>query len=132
MSDAVSSVGVVFMRDSSTVAEVRAVDWGGKSRTTHRVTPLDASNGYDVFVAGFRDPGEVTLTMNFTASGYTDIETDYDSNTAQTYQIVINDSGNTEFEFEAYVTNLGVGIPEDGGITMPVTLKITGQPTMTS
>ena len=47
-------------------------------------------------------------------------------------QIVLPDTNNTTFDFTAYVTDLGMAIPFEDKVTATVTLKITGQITMTS
>jgi len=96
------------------------------------VTNLDSSGGYREFIAGFRDGGEVSLTMNFTKTGFDDMNTDFESDSSVNYQIVLPDTGNTTFDFAAYVTSLGMSVPTDDKVTASVTLKITGQVTMSS
>lgn len=140
MSNAISGVGTSFKRangDSSSptftaVAEVNSISGPNLTRDTIDVTSLDSTGGYREFIGGFRDGGEVTLEMNFTLDGYDDLKADFDNDTMWTYQIVLPDSGNTTFEFDGLVTSLGLGIPMDDKITADVTIKVSGQLTVTT
>jgi len=140
---AVSGVGTLFNRsneDSSSsagetfapIAEINSITGPGKTRATIDVTDLDSTGGYREFIAGFRDSGEITLSMNFTLDTYDDLNADFESDTLRTYQVVLSDIGNTTFEFEGLVTSLGLAIPMDDKITSDATIKISGQPLLTS
>ena len=134
-SNAFSGVGTTFKRaDTITssdptftaIAEINSIDGPNKTRDTIDVTSLDSVGGYREFITSFRDGGEVTLEMNFTLAGYNTLNDDFESEDAREYKITLPDTGNTEFDFDAYVTALGLGIPMDDKVTAPVTLKITG------
>lgn len=136
-SNAFSGVGTTFSRSSagssgggtsySTIAEINNIDGPSMSRDTIDVTSLDSTGGYREFIASFRDGGEVTLDMNFTRDGYVDMKDDFESDSKVWYKITLNDTGNTELEFEGLVTALGVAIPMDDKVTASVTIKISGQ-----
>lgn len=138
--NAIAGVGAEFKRADtgssgttfSAIAEVNSISGPNKSRATIDVTSLDSSGGYREFIASFRDAGEVTLEMNWTRDGYDQINDDFESDTAWEYQIVFPDTGNTTLEFTGLVTALGSAIPLDDKITMSVTIKISGQVTLTS
>jgi predicted secreted protein len=139
MSNAVSGVGTVFKRSDmesaptfSAIAEINSIDGPNKSRDTIDVTSLDSTGGYREFIASFRDGGEVSLEMNFTRDGYVDMNADFEVETLVDYQIVLPDSGNTTLDFSGLVTSLGLGIPLDDKITAPVTIKVSGQVTLSS
>lgn len=139
MSDAISGVGTIFKRSDmasaptfSAIAEINSIDGPNKSRDTIDVTSLDSTGGYREFIASFRDGGEVSLEMNFTRDGYVDMNADFEIDTLVDYQIVLPDTGNTTLEFSGLVTNLGLGIPLDDKVTAPVTIKVSGQVTLTS
>ena len=139
MSDAVAGVGAQFKRGDgasvetfTAIAEINSVDGPNKTRDTIDVTSLDSTGGYREFIPGFRDGGEVTLDMNWTRNGYETMNTDFESDDSVNYQIVMTDTGATTYDFAAYVTALGSAIPTDDKITASVTLKITGQITMSS
>lgn len=138
-SNAISGVGTVFKRSDmeaiptfNAIAEINSIQGPDKSRKTIRVTSLDSTGGYEEFIASFRDPGQVVLEMNFTRDGYEAMNDDFELDTRVDYQIVLPDTGHTTLDFEGLVVNLGLGIPLDDKITAPVTIKISGQVTLTS
>lgn len=139
MSNAIAGVSTSFQRESGTssgvyvaIAEVINISGPGMSRDTIDVTNLDSSGGYREFIAGFRDGGEVTLTMNFTVDGYEQMHLDFANDTAINYQIVLPDAGEYTLGFAGLVTALPLSIPTDQQVTMDVTIKITGEVTSTS
>jgi len=114
------------------MAEVNSITGPNKTRATIDVTSLDSSGGYREFITSFRDPGELTLNMNFTLDTYDDMNADFESDSANDYQIILPDVNNTTFELSGLVTSLGVAIPLDDKVSSDVTIKITGQVTLTS
>ena len=139
--NAFSGVGTTFARgagntsgseDFTTIAEINSISGPNKTRSTIDVTSLDSTGGYREFITSFRDAGEVTLEMNFTRDGYEDMNTDFESDTIVEYRITLPDTGNTILDFTGYVTALGSSIPLDDKVTASVTIKISGQVTLTS
>jgi len=132
-SSAISGVGTVFKRNAVALAEVNSISGPNRTRDTIDVTTLDSTGGYREFIGGFRDGGEVVLDMNYTRNGFDLLNTDFENNTtAQSYVLVMPDTGNTEFAFSGWVTAISKSIPLDDKITMSVTIKIDGQITETS
>lgn len=140
-SNAFSGVGTSFKRQSdassdgapyTAIAEVNSISGPNMSRSTIDVTSLDSTGGYREFIAGFRDGGEVTLEMNFSLSTYDQMKDDFENENTHNYQIVLPDTGATTFQFAALVTALGMGVPMDDKVTSSVTLKISGQVTLTT
>ena len=136
MSNAIAGVGTKFRRWNGTnwvdIAEINSITGPGKTRDTIDVTSLDSTGGYREFIGGFRDGGTVTLPMNFTRDTYDLMNTDFESDDLQNYEIFLPDDELTSFEFEALVTELGLAIPADDKVTADVTLKISGQVTINS
>jgi predicted secreted protein len=140
MSDAFVGVGTQFKRGDSAspseaftaVAEVTNIAGPTMSRDAVEVTSLDSTGGYREYKPGFRDPGELTLTMNFTLATWNDFLVDFETDDTVNYQIVFSDSNNTTFDVAAFVTALPVAIPTDDRVTADVTLKITGPLTVTT
>lgn len=131
-SNAISGVGTVFKRNSVAVAEVNSITGPNKSRGTIDVTSLDSTGGYKEFIGSFRDGGTVTLNMNFTRATYDDFNDDFESEDKQTYDIVLPDAGNTTFSFSGLVTDLGLAIPMEDKVSADVSIKISGQVTLTT
>jgi len=129
----VAGVGTVFNRWDSdlgeweAIAEINSITGPGMSRDTIDVTSLDSTGGYREFITGFRNAGTVVLAMNFTRATYEQMKADFESNTAQNYQIVLPDVENTGLDFEGLVTELPLTIPADDKVTADVTIQITGQ-----
>lgn len=139
MSDAVAGVGTLFKRGDgesseafTSLSEVNSIGGPNKTRETIDVTSLDSTGGYREFIASFRDAGEITLEMNWTRDGYDTLNDDFESSNSVNYQIVFPDTGETTYDFAGYVTGVEQSVPTDDKITMTVTIKITGQVTMSS
>jgi predicted secreted protein len=138
MSNAISGVGTVFSRSDmatptpafTAVAEINGITGPGMTRETIDVTSLDSTGGYREFIAGFRDAGTIVLNMNFTAAGFLAFKADFEADTPVDYKIVMPDTDDTTFSFSGLVTELPVEIPKDDKVTMNVTIKISGQVTM--
>jgi predicted secreted protein len=136
---AIAGVGTAFKRGNgaspevfTAIAEVNSITGPGMTRDFIDVTSLDSTGGYREFIGGFRDGGQLTLNMNFTYAGYNAMLTDYESDDAVNYQIVLSDSTETTIDFAAFVTDLPLDIKPDDRVTVSVTLKITGQVTLTA
>ena len=129
-SNAVAGVGTLFRRWSGSawvnIAEINSISGPSMSRDTIDVTSLDSTGGYREFIAGFRDPGTVQLTMNFSTTTFALMKTDFESDTAVAYEIVLSDPTYTSLEFIGLVTELPVEITADDKVTSTVTIKITG------
>lgn len=140
-SNAFSGVGAQFQRASVmssqgesfvAISEINSISGPNKTRAVIDVTSLDSTGGYREFIGGFRDGGEVTLEMNFTPSGFDQMNDDFESDSSRDYKIVLPNTEATEFLFTALVTDLGMAVPMDDKVTANVTLKVTGQVTMTT
>lgn len=127
---AIAGKSTVFHRWSGTawvaIAEINSITGPGMSRDVIDVTSLDSNSGYREFIAGFRNPGTVTLAMNFTRAQYDLMQTDFESDDLQNYEIVLPDSETTSVEFEGLVTELPLTIPADDKVTLDVTIQISG------
>ena len=114
------------------IAEINSIGGPDKSREMIDVTTLDSTGGYDEFIPSFRDGGMVTLNCNWTRDDYENLLGDFDSDSSVNYQIVINDTGATTYDFTGYVQSIGRAIPNKGKIEMTISIKVTGQETMSS
>ena len=119
-----AGVGAEFRRWNSgtgawvAIAKIMSIDGPSMSRDTYDTTALDTTGGYRTFIAGFRDPGNISLSMIFDRDGYDTMKDDFESDTLQNYEIVLPDADNTSLEFEGLVTELPLSIPADDKITM--------------
>jgi predicted secreted protein len=137
MSRAISGVGTIIQRwDGSSewvaIAEVTNISGPGLVRDLIEVTSLDSTGGWREFIAGFRDGGTVVLSMNYTRAGLDMFFEDFESDEVKNYEIILPDAVDTSLEFEGLVQEFPLTIPTDSQITMEVTIKVTGQPTLNS
>jgi len=135
MTQAFAGVGALFRKWSGTawvsLGEVISISGPSMSRNTIDVTSLASTGGYREFIAGLRDPGQVTFQMNFIRDDYDEMKADFESDTVQDYEIVLPDLEKTSIEFQGLVTELPVNVPEEA-VTCNVTIKVTGQVTVES
>lgn len=135
-SKAISGVGTIIQKwvtGSSvweSIAEVTNIAGPGFTRDLIEVTSLDSVSGWREFIPGFRDGNNVVLSMNYTRASLDAFLSDFESDDVQYYEIVLPD--NTSIEFEGFVQEFPLTIPTDAQITMEVTIKITGAPTVNS
>jgi predicted secreted protein len=114
------------------IAEINSITGPGMTRDVIDTTALDTVGGYRTFITGFRNAGTVVLAMNFTRDTYETMKNDFESDSAQDYEIVLPDDDNTSLEFQGLVTELPLSIPPDDKITVDVTIQISGQVTLES
>jgi len=128
---AISGVGTEFHKwDGSAwavLAEVTSIKGPGPKREQIEVTSLDSVGGYKEFIAGFREAGTISLTMNFRRSNYDLLLLDFESDVVQNYEIVLFDTVRTSFEFRGLVTEMPLNITAKDAITMDVSILITGK-----
>lgn len=126
-SKAITGQGTIFKRNGATIGEINSIDGPTKSRETIEVTRLEDVDGYRQYIAGLREPGTVTLNMNFTRDNYDVLNADFESDTIQSYAIELPDEDETVFSFSGYVTELPISIPIGDKITCDVTIQISGK-----
>jgi predicted secreted protein len=136
MTNAVASVGALLKKYTGTawvsVGEVINISGPTMSREIIDVTSLASIGGYKEFIAGFRDPGTLTFTMNFTRADYETMKTDFESDTEKDYELILPDDDVTTLEFSGLVTELPLNLDPGSQITCNITIKVTGQVTVNS
>ena len=118
----------------ASVAEVLDVSGPSYGRDTIDVSHASSPNKYREFIDGFKDAGEVSLTMNFTQASYASFLAKFDSDGFDNYQITIPDdnfSNAPTIMFSASVTGIEADYAVEDKVTAAVTLKISGKPTYT-
>lgn len=126
-SKAITGQGTIFKRNGEAIGEINSIDGPTKSRETIEVTRLEDVDGYRQYIAGLREPGTVTLNMNFTRENYDVLNADFESDTIQSYAIELPDEDETVFTFNGFVTELPISIPIGDKITCDVTIQISGK-----
>ncbi len=114
------------------LANIQSIEGPDKSRETIETTTLDTEGGYKTFIAGLRDAGSISLSMIFSRASFELMNTDFESDIPQQYEIVLPDDETTTLEFEGLVTELPLSITADDVIKADVTIKISGKVEMNS
>lgn len=133
----VTGLGTLFRRWNSTtgawenLSEIVTITGPSMSRDTHDTTTLDTTGGYRTFITGLRNAGTISLSLNFTRDAYETMKDDFEDDSSQNYEIVLPDDDVTTLEFEGFVTECPLTIPESP-ITFDVTIQISGQVTLES
>jgi predicted secreted protein len=138
-SNAFSGINTQFKRGDgasneafTTIAEVKNISGPDVSRDFIDVSSLDSTDGYREFIAGFRDAGQVVLSMNYTRVSYDLLKADFDTNSARNYQIVFGDTGLTTYDFAGWVVGLTHNTDFESAVALEVTIKIDGPIDLTS
>jgi predicted secreted protein len=139
-SQAVSGIGTIFKRwdDSAsvgvwaTIAEIISISGPGMSRETIDVTSFDSTGGYREFIGSLRDGGSIELSMIFRRDTYEIMKDDFEDDTLQNYQILLPDDDATALDFEGLITELPMNIAMDDKIMTDISIKISGQITLSS
>jgi hypothetical protein len=116
------------------IAEILDASLPSKTKDMLDVSHATSPDKYREFIAGFKDAGEVTLSLNMTQSDYAALDTEYELEASNNYELTIPDdnfSTKPTIVFAAHITNLGGAIPTQDKVTVDVTFKITGKPTYT-
>lgn len=126
-SEAITGQGTIFKRNGSPMGEINSITGPSKSRETIEVTRLEDVDGYRQYIGGLREPGTVSLNMNFTRANYDLLNTDYESDDVQAYSIELPDTDGTTFHFNGLLTELPLDIPIGDKITADITIQISGK-----
>lgn len=138
MGDPIAGVGTKFRRWNTTsgtwvnIGQVTNIDGPNKSRDSIETTALDTPGGYKTKIPGFREPGQVVLTMNFTRATFDIMNADFESDDLQNYEIVWPDTDTTSEEFQGFVSAVGRATAVGDVVTANVTIDISGQTTTES
>lgn len=141
--EAISSFGIQLRRGDggspetfTLVGEVRDTTPPQLSSDMEDVTSHQSTNGYEeVIPDGVKKTGEVKFEINYvptnaTHDGTTGLIADWKNGTKRNYRLIWPDSGNTTWNFPAYVTAFEPKAPVKGTLRADVTLKVTGSPTL--
>jgi len=128
---AFTGIGTVLKRGTVAIADVVSINGPGMTRDTVDVTTLGSPGGYREFITGLRDGGTLTFDVLFSKTGYQALKTDFENDEAETYSIELPDDDSTIIGFDGLVTDFPVSIPLDDKVSVSVTIKITGNISVT-
>ena len=128
-----TGIGAKFKRFNTTnghwelIGEITQIKGPTMKLKTIDVTTLGSLGGYNQFIAGLRDPGTITLNLNFARSSFALMKADFESGLIQSYLILLPDANQTTLIFNGFVEELPLTVPIDKQITVDVSIKISGQ-----
>lgn len=126
----IAGVGAQFYRwdgnDWEAIAEVRAIVGPSLGKDVINTTSLDTEVGYNEYISGFVNGGEVSLAMSFTRANYELFKSDFESSDSYHYGIMLPDDEQTFFNFVGLVTEVPLGIVTDDKIDVNIKIKVSG------
>ncbi len=119
----------------TTIAEVTDIKGPGLSMDAVEVTSHDSPNAVKEKIAGLKEVGELTFSINYvptaaTHNATTGLIRDWKNRTKRNFQLVFPDTGATTWSFAALVTNFQPTAPVDGKLAADVTLTPAGDATL--
>jgi len=119
----------------TTIAEVTNIGGPSLKLDAIEATSHDSTEGWREFIGGLLDGGEVTFDVNFiptnaTHDASTGLVADMVARTHRNFELVFPDTSETTWSFTALVTNFQSNEPVDNKLSASVTLKVSGQPTL--
>lgn len=138
MGDGMSAMGTLLRRNGVEIAEVTEIGGPSFSAEVLDITHLRSPNMWREKIAGLKDGGEVTLTLNFdpgnaTHNAATGLLAGYAGAVApptDTYTLVFPDDDATTWEFPAFVSGYEPTAAFEDKLTADVTLTVAGAPTL--
>lgn len=130
-SQAVSGLGTTLSRAGSIIAELETIGGINVTAKDINVSHHTSPNGYEEFIQGMRDGGDVAIEGNFIASdatGQVGLLTDFNAGTVQDFIMTFPDG--TTWTFKAYVKAFSAEGPKDDKLKFKSALKVTGKPAL--
>lgn len=118
------------------IAQVDNIGGPGLKVNALETTNHDSTGGWQEFIGGLKDGGDVKLDINYDPAGATHKDaaggllTDLKNGTANAYALKFSDAATTTWTFSALVTGFEPKAPANGKLAASVNLKVTGVVTM--
>lgn len=117
----------------TTVAEVTNISGPGLSMDTIETTHMESPGAFREFIASLKDPGSVSIDLNFLPSnlnqqGFT---SDFLNRTRRNFRIDWPD-GLARWAFGGYVVSFEPSAAIDDKLSASAEIKVTGEPTFTT
>lgn len=117
------------------IGEVTDISGPNMKRDAIDATHSQSPNGFREFIGGLRDGGEIQVTMNLVAGAAAGdalkkLFDDFKNDSPIDYQIAFDNTAKTYWQAPMLITDLPPTAPMEGKMTMQVTLKVAGEPTL--
>jgi hypothetical protein len=136
-----SSTGTLLQMDDgggitfTTIAQVMDIDGPTISVDTEETTNQSSPGGYEEVIPTIKRSGEVTFDVLFDPSDATHDATTgmifvLNGRLKRSFREVFPTTPSKRWNFTGYITNIGTAAPVAGLLRAPITIKVTGQPTL--
>ena len=112
-----------------TLGKLTNIDWSGIEVNDVQNTQYDATDGYETYEPGTKEPGTITGILNFDKGQVTTVKNAIDSDTTDTFTLTLAD-GST-LACSGHIKSMGLATPLRESVTIPVGIKLSGKPTWT-
>lgn len=130
---AVAAYGTTLTKGGSSVAEIKEINGVDTSGKTIDVTTLSSTEGFEEFILGTKNPGEVRISGFFypgDTNGQAAMWTDYRNGDSDTYIITFPSDLGATWTFTAFVMSFKTGAVVDDAVSFEASLKISGAPSL--
>ena len=130
-SQAVSGFGTTLALAGSVIAELDIIGGVNVTAKDINVTTHASPDGYEEYIQGLRDGGDVAIEGNLIASdsnGQVGLLTDFNAGTIQDFVMTLPDG--TTWTFKAYVKAFSTEGPKEDKLKFKASLKVTGKPAL--
>lgn len=126
------SVGTKILIGSNAIGDLSSIGSPSISQEELDVTTLDSDGGYREFIAGFKDPGEVSISGFFVPNdvGQAALYAALESGDVQDFQIVYPADLGASWTFQGIVTAFNVTTDLEDAIGFEGTIRVSGKPTL--
>jgi predicted secreted protein len=108
------------------LAGITNISGPGITREILDVTAHDSPNAYREFLGGVKDPGEISVDVNYDPEEHDVWIDDLDDVNPRNYELEFPDG--TVWDIAAFLTNFEPTAPFDNKLTASASFKVTGKP----
>lgn len=126
------SVGTVIKIGLDAIANLSSIGSPSITQEEIDVTTLDSAGGYREFIAGFKDPGEVSISGFFepTDAGQAALYAALESGDLQDFEIIYPADLGASWSFQGVVTGYNVTTDVGEAVGFEATIRVSGKPTL--
>jgi predicted secreted protein len=118
------------------IGQLRDIGPPGITRDSIEVTTHDSTDAWREFIKGIKDGGEFTMVVEYdpvlaTHDYSTGLLSDFDEDvTIPNFRLTFPDATTTQWICPGFITNAQPATPLDSDLTMAITVKVSGKPTL--
>lgn len=115
----------------TTVAQIRTISGPGGDTDEIDVTTHDSAAGFKETLAGFKDPGEISIEGILDASaathdGTTGLAARYTDGATVNWKMILPDTGSSTLTFPGWVKNFTIDSSFDDALKFSATIRVAG------